>query len=387
MDIGRCDLAFMVRLGVDYLSQGMEVGRDLYDSDGRVILMHGAILSDRHIGFLKRWSITSVYVVNPLITLPLVDELLEEQTRHKAIKIIKESFNQFTKVGRYILTNEQQDIIKSVVEAVMKKRQTILHLSQINRHHDDLFTHSLNVAMLSAVTAVAVGTRDKNDLQVLVLGGLLHDFGKLVIPKSILNKVGSLTIEEEEIYRSHTKCGFDMLRKDPEIPLFVAHVAYQHHEQFDGKGYPRQLSGTGILPFARIVSITNEYDNLIADKPGQPGLKMHVAYETIVSGVNTLFEPEAAKCFLSRIALYPVGTMVRVTTGHIGVVIEVTPQLQHRPVIKILTDPTDELLPEPVEMDLAALDNLTVFIEDILDDDMVADIMRKYMDRTQPVAL
>jgi len=367
----------MVRLTVEYLSQGMELGRDIYDSDDRIILVKGAILSDRHIEFLKRWNITSVFVSNPLIKLPVVDELLAEQTRHKAIKMIKKSFNQVIKDSRYILNGEQQDMIKTVVDAVMKKRQTVLHLSQINRHHDDLFTHSLNVAMLSAVTAVAVGTRDKNDLQVLVLGALLHDLGKLVIPKHILNKVGQLTIEEEEIYQSHAKCGFDILRKDSEIPLFAAHIAFQHHERFDGKGYPRQLAGTTILPFARIVSIANEYDNLIADKPGQPGLKMHVAYETIVSGVNTLFEPEAAKCFLSRIALYPVGTMVRVTTGQIGFVIGVTPQLQHRPIIRLLTDQDGEVLPESEVMDLAALENLTVFIQEILGDAMVAEFINK----------
>lgn len=377
MHTGRCDLVFMVRLAVEYLSQGMELGRDIYDLDGRIILIRGAILSDRHIEILKKWNITSVYVSNPMIKLPLVDELLEEKTRHKAIKIIKKSFSQFTKDSRYILDNEQKEVIRSVVDAVMKKRQTILHLSQINRHHDDLFTHSLNVAMLSAVTAVAVGNQDKNELQALVTGALLHDLGKLLIPKHILNKVGRLTIEEEEIFQSHTKLGFELLRKDSEIPLFAAHIAFQHHEQFNGKGYPRQLAGSKILPFARIVSIANEYDNLIADKPGQPGLKMHVAYETIVSGVNILFEPEAAQCFLSRIALYPVGTMVRVTTGHIGVVTAVTPRLQHRPVIKLLTDQTDGLLLEPEEMDLAALDNLTVFIQEILDDAMVAEIMCK----------
>jgi putative nucleotidyltransferase with HDIG domain len=372
-----CDLVFMVRLAVEYLSEGMELARDIYDLDGRVILVQGAILSNRHIEILKRWNITSVYVSNPLIELPRVDELLEEKTRHKAIKIIKKSFEQFTKDSRYILTGEQQEVIKSVVDAVMKKRQTILHLSQINRHHDDLFTHSLNVAMLSAVTAVAVGTQDKDELKVLVLGALLHDLGKLIIPKHILNKVGPLSIEEKEIFQSHTKCGFEILRKDPQIPLFAAHIAFQHHEQFDGKGYPRQLAGSSILPFARIVSIANEYDNLIADKPGQPGLKMHVAYETIVSGVNRLFEPEAAKSFLSRIALYPVGTMVKVTTGHTGVVVAVTPRMQHRPIIKILTDQTGEFLHEPEVMDLAALDNLTVFIQETLDDAIIAEIMGK----------
>jgi len=377
MYTGRCDLVFMVRLAVEYLSQGMELGRDIYDLDGRVILVQGAILSDRHIEVLKKWNITSVYVNNPLIKLPMVDELLAEQTRHKAIKIIKKTFSELKKDSRYMLTGEQQEIIKSVVDAVMKKRETMLHLSQINRHHDDLFTHSLNVAMLSAVTAVAVGTRDKIDLQVLVQGALLHDLGKLVIPKHILTKVGPLTSEEEEIFQSHTQCGFDILRKDSKIPLFVAHIAFQHHEQFDGKGYPRQLAGSSILPFARIVSIANEYDNLIADKPGQPGLKMHVAYETIVSGVNTLFEAETAKCFLSRIALYPVGTMVRMTTGHIGVVIAVTPQIQHRPVIQLLMDEAGVFLPEPEVMDLSALDNLTVFIQEILDDANVAEFIRK----------
>ena len=96
-----------------------------------------------------------------------------------------------------------------------------------------------------------------------------------------------------------------------------------------------------------------------------------------MSGVNTMFEPEAAKHFLSRIALCPVGTMVRVTTGQIGVVIAVTPLLQHRPIIKLLTNQADELLLKPEVIDLAALDNLTVFIQEILGDATVAEFMRK----------
>lgn len=367
----------MMRLSIEYLSQGMELGRDIYDLDGRIILVKGAIINNRHIEVLKKWNITSAYVNNPMVELPLVDELLEEKTRHKAVHIIKKSFNDFKKSNRYLLTGEQQDIIITVVEAVIKKRKTILHLSQINRHHDDLFTHSLNVAMLSAVTAVATGTQDKNELQVLVLGALLHDLGKLIVPKPILDKVGSLTREEEEIFQSHTQFGFDILRRDTEIPLFAAHVAFQHHEQFDGKGYPRKLAGSSILKIAKIVSIANEYDNLIADKPGKAGAKMHVAYETIVSGVGTLFEPEIAKPFLSRISLYPMGTMVKVTTGQIGVIIALTPQLQHRPVIRLLTDEKGDFLQKTEVMDLAAFDNLTVFIQEILSDEMVADIMSK----------
>lgn len=365
----------MVRLSIEYLSQGMELGRDIYDADGRVILVKGATISNRHIETLKKWNITSVYVENPMVKLPVVDELLEEKTRHKALKIIKKSFNDFKKDSRYMLTGEQQEVITTVVDAVIAKRKTILHLSQINHHQDDLFTHSLNVAMLSAVTAVAVGTQDKKELEVLVLGALLHDLGKLIIPKAILNKVGPRTSEEEEIFQSHTQFGFDILRKDPEMPLFAAHIAYQHHEQFDGKGYPRQLAGASILKLAKIVTIANEYDNLIADKPGKAGAKMHVAYEKIVSGVGTLFEPQAAKCFLSRIALYPMGTMVRVTTGQIGVIVAVTPQLQHRPVIQVLIDQNGDFLQEKEMMDLAALDNLTVFIQETLNDEMIADIM------------
>ena len=148
-------------------------------------------------------------------------------------------------------------------------------------------------------------------------------------------------------------------------------IALQHHERFNGTGYPRRVQGANIHLYSRIVGIADAFDNLLVDRPGQPGLKNHEAYERIQAGSGTLFDPEIAKAFLSRVSVYPLGTLVYLVDERIGVVDQVHPLMQHRPVLRIIADETGQLVDEPYKVDLAAPDQLTTFIADVLDDERV----------------
>jgi putative nucleotidyltransferase with HDIG domain len=272
------------------------------------------------------------------------------------------------KTGYFTNSCEIEDTVSALIMEILEKRRYIIHLAQIHRHHDDLFAHSINVCILATLTATALGLFEKSMLNTIALGAMFHDIGKVLIPKKILAKQDALTTEETEILKSHTRLGFELLRKNREIPLLCSHIAFQHHERFDGGGYPRRLVGEKIHQLANIVAIANEYDNIVADRPGQNGLEPHIAYEAIVSEVNRAFDPTIAKAFLSRIALYPVGTMVQLISGEIGVVIGAMPRMQHRPIIKVITDKGRNLLTEPFTIDLTNKENLTVFIEQVVTD-------------------
>ncbi len=328
----------MLRIAVEYLRPGMVVGREIFDLDGRTILVKGATLKKNHIAILERWGVVSVYVVNPVFDIPEVDSIVEEKTRKQAVNIIKEFFEGAGKKHNFAISDEQKQLVKSIIDEIMRKRSTILQLSQIQRHHDDIFSHSVNVAVLSTMTAISMGIYSRDDLYIISLGAMLHDVGKVFVPKRVLLKQGALTRQETEILQEHTWAGFQLLRKFPEIPLVSAHIALQHHEQINGEGYPRKMVGQDIHLYSRIVSLANEYDNLVADKPGVKGMESHAAYEAMVAGVNVKFDPVAARAFLSRVSVYPIGTIVKLTTGNVGVVNEVSPLLQHRPQVKILTD-------------------------------------------------
>lgn len=358
----------MLRIALEYLRPGMVLGRDIYGADSRIILAAGVSLNEKHIEHLRKWNVISVHVKNPLIELPAIDNVVQEATRLKALQLTQATLEKTYKTGCFTYCNNTKEIVNTIIRQVLEKRHTLIHLAQIHRHHDDLLSHSINVCILSTLTAIALGIQDPRDLTTITLGAMFHDIGMILVPKHIITKVEPLTTEEQAVFQSHTKLGFEILRKNRDIPLLVSHIAFQHHERFDGNGYPRKIDASEINKLAHIVAIASEYDNMVADRPGQKGLENHVAYESIVAGVNSIFEPTIAKAFLSRIALYPVGTMVKLTSGEIGAVTKVTPLMQHRPEIQVIIDANQNFLDQPYNVNLASKESLTVFIESVLSD-------------------
>ena len=157
----------------------------------------------------------------------------------------------------------------------------------------------------------------------------------------------------------------------------AAHIAWQHHEKIMGQGYPRKITGKDIHELAKIVAVANAYDNLIADSPQKKGMQPHLAYEAIVSGVNVDFDAAVAEAFLRRIALYPIGTLVKLTTGKIGVVTGVTPKMQHRPIVEVIADENSRLLPETFVLNLADIENLTIFVTEVISDMAAVDFLKR----------
>lgn len=358
----------MIRLSLQYVRAGMLLGRDICSANGQVILAAGVRLNEKYLSLLQQWEITSVYINNPELDLPVIQEMISPQLRAKTVKAVKTAFATVADQGLLQLTDEDKQLIDNIVSQVVREKAAMRSLAQINRHQRDLFTHSVNVAVLALMTAVGLGYRAEDELYRLAVGALLHDIGKVFVPPSILEKREPLTEEEAEMVKSHTLNGFEILRRTPDFSIVVAHIAYQHHEHHDGSGYPRGLAGEEIIMFGRIVAIANAYDELVTGQPSQRAIEAHAAYERILTGVGNCFDPCVAKAFLAKIAVYPIGTVVKLTTGQTGVVVGVTSLLQHRPEIKVLTDGNGQRLTEPYLVDLADKENLTVFVDRVLSD-------------------
>lgn len=358
----------LLRISVELAEAGMELGKTIYDLNGRTILASGVRLTDKHLSVLKKWEVRSICVNDPIISLPPIDEVVEEETRMRATQMIKSSFEKTKSTGIFKLTNEQKAIVDDIIVQIIRKRFSITHLAQIQQHDDNLFAHSINVALLSTMTAVALGSNNSQDLYSVGIGAMLHDIGKIAVPPSILHKNSKGSAEDVEIYENHTSLGFQILRRTDEIPLLACHIAYQHHERMDGKGFPRKLDSKNINRLARIVSIANAYDNLIADKADARGISPHHAYENIISRVDSEFDPEVMQAFLSCVSLYPIGSMIRLSSGQIAVVASITAKMQHRPVLKVISDEYGKALNEPYMLDLTDKNHLTLFIDEVLDD-------------------
>ena len=225
----------------------------------------------------------------------------------------------------------------------MHNRNAMVNVVDIRTYDDYTFSHSLNVAVLSCVLGTVLGL-SYHSLNTLTMGALMHDIGKVFIDKRIINKPGKLTSEELEQAHRHSLLGYNYLCANRSIPEEARLVALAHHEQFGGGGYPSGLSGTQIHQFSRIVCIADVYDALVSDRPYRRAMLPSDAVEYIMSGYNTMFDPDIVSAFTKRIAPYPVGTCVKLSSGEVGVVVNNFETNCLRPRVRIIKEnkPTDE---------------------------------------------
>ena len=358
----------MQRLALDFVRPDMVLARDVYDQDGTIMVATGARLTDRLITRLRNREIGSVFVRNPRIILPDIPDSIQEETRNKARLMLEHAFDVVRRAGKINMSEEEQSIVHDIVNEATQDPRSITHLAQINRHSRDVLSHSVNVALLSTVTGLAMGMQQSPALYDLALAALLHDIGQLMIPKDLLFRQAQLNADEAAIYREHTNWGFAILQQASNLPLFVARVAQEHHEHADGSGYPRQLTAETLHPFSRIVATVNAYEKMCTVLSDNKGSESCIAYEAIMAGAGTRFHLDVAKALLSRLPMYPLGTLVELTNGFIGIVMSISPALPHRPVLKILGNPDGSTLEAPFTFDLADMENQTLFVKEILDD-------------------
>ena len=360
------------RLALAFVRPGMALARDVYDEDGTIMLSAGTVLTERLISRLEKRQILSVFVRNPCIELPEISDSVKEATRSRARMMVEHAFNSIKKAEQFSMSEEEQKIVHKVVEEVTQDPLAVVHMAHINRNSRDIMAHSVNVSLLSAATALAMGINNLEALHELALAALLHDIGLLMIPQDLLTRRDSLKPEENLIYREHANWGFAILQESDSLPRSVALVAQQHHEHADGSGYPHQLTNSTLHPFSRIVAAVNAYETMCITFAERSGCKTHLAYESILAGAGSRFDLQVAKALLTRLPMYPPGSLVELTNGLVGVVISADSNLPHRPTLKILGDSSDSLFKEHYLLDLVELENQTVFVKEVLGDERAA---------------
>lgn len=359
----------MQRIAVKDIVPGMVAAKSIYNADGRLLLAEGVVFSQHYIRRLQDFGIPVVYISTPLTADIDIPDLLAEETRIKAVSAVKQAFTGF-RDSKKIDLGKFRNLTESIVDEVVRNRNAVFHLNDIRMYDDYTFAHSVNVCVLAVLVGASLQYSPRQ-LMELGIGAILHDVGKMAIEKNILNKPGILTGTEMEMMRLHPALGFDILKKySAQLSWLSIHVAFQHQEKFDGSGYPRGLKGYDIHEYARITTIADVYDALTSDRPYRSGLTPSEAYEFLLAGSGTHFDPDILREFLRHIALYPVGSVVKLSTGDIGIVTNVFAGLQTRPIVRLIVDSSHRLYDSYQEVDLST--KLTVFVERLLDDAAIA---------------
>lgn len=265
------------------------------------------------------------------------DELRNAQSAHANARTLTRSFMDDVRLGRAIDIKEVKATVSECVRSVLRNPDAMLWMAKLR--DKDFYTseHSLNVGLLSIAFGRHLGASEE-DLNKLGIAGMLHDVGKMQTPQEVLLKEGSLSHEEFVLMKQHAQQGRDILLSHRNIYQGAVDVAYGHHENLDGSGYPRGVKSGGITDFTRIVALCDVYDAITSDRVYKRGASSLNALKIIQDQTGKKFDARLAQEFIECIGLYPPGTVVELHSGELGIVTSTNYRHRHLPKVMVLRD-------------------------------------------------
>lgn len=339
----------------------------MYSDEGVILLSDGVELTPPLIRRLVELDIGYIHIEDGLTEGIHIPEMLHEETRRSALQNIRKNFQRLSesskiKKGYAYLGKDFTKVMEAILNDVSSQEESMIFLMDMNTSDHYLYKHSLNVCVYTIVLGIAGGYTEEQ-LIVLGLGALLHDIGKMQMPRRVLAKPQKLTDEEFKLIQAHTEIGYKILKDEPGIPLLAAHCAFQHHERLNGSGYPRGIQGNDIHEYAQWVALADSYDAMTSHRVYRPAMLPHQAVEVLYTGSGTLYDQKKLELFRDKVAIYPPGLTVKLSTGETGVVSSIHTSTPHRPVVRIFGDAEGQRLQTPYEIDLAKA--LSVIITDV----------------------
>ena len=236
--------------------------------------------------------------------------------------------------GQEIEIEPFEEMADHFIDSVVRNQNALACLSRIRDKDNYLMEHSVNVAVLMAILGKHLQL-DQTYLHQCVTGALLHDIGKILIPDEVLHKPGKLNSEEFTTMKRHAALSKKILEKSKHFSQVSINIAGQHHERLDGNGYPKGLKGDQISEEGRMASVVDVYDAITADRVYHKGLTPSAALKRLLEWSGPHLDKKYVQAFIKAMGIYPVGSLVELDTGMVGVVIE---ESEHslQPVIKLI---------------------------------------------------
>lgn len=324
---------------LDEAKAGMEVGRMVLTQDDKVILSEGTILTDSMLQSLRFWNVHTVFIKEALTPQAQLEFSIPETAVQRefyaeyetTVNLVKNSFSKI-RFFKDIPLADMRALANTSIEPLINATGVINHLNMVRRQDDYTFHHSVNVAIISGLLGKWLGY-NAAELKDLMLTGLLHDVGKTQIPLEILNKPGKLTADEMEIMKLHTTRGYKLLQEKGDLPLGVVHGILQHHERFDGSGYPMAVPGSQIHKYAKIIAIADIYDAMTSDRVYHRKTTPFVVVEMLVGEMFDKLDPEIGAVFLNNVRDYFLGNIVELSDGRQAEVIYLGQFMAARPIV------------------------------------------------------
>ncbi|TGE36186.1 HD-GYP domain-containing protein [Desulfosporosinus fructosivorans] len=346
-----------------YVVEGSVLARPVINSSGRILLQAGVSMTTSYIGRLRAMGYDVLFIEDDRLEDVEFHMSITGQTREAAYKTIEN-------VSKYIESGDESALkaccvrgtIQEMLNDLLFSSDILGNLTEIQGYDDYTFHHSVNTTIIGLVLGLASGYSEHKLIE-FGMGILMHDIGKIKVSEEILNKQASLTQMEFEEIKKHSYYGFDILRKNKDFSILSAHVALQHHEKWDGSGYPRGLKENEIHEYGRLAAIADVYEALTSKRVYRKAIEPNEAYEYIVSQSNKHFDPKVLEVFKKHIAVYPSGSGILLSNGQRGNVVKQNRSFPNRPLVRLFYQ-DEEPLTDPIDLNLADYPSLMIVAVD-----------------------
>ncbi len=381
----------MRKIPVEELRPGMRFDKPVYIDSSNMLVGANVTIKEADIKRLMKWGIAAIETAGNLVSRESDMRLMariDSSTALDAKKILDDYSNLLLKrknlidvhrdacrvvgdVYAAVKSDEMftldslEAVVKNIISLMEQDGNIFLFLYGLEEGRNYFVVHSVNVTFYAILIGMALKyTPDK--LKELGMGTVLIDAGMVKMPAYIAYKQSNLSDHEMNLIKTHPLHGYKLIKQLGKVKERSALVSLQHHEQYDGKGYPRGMNGGQIDEYARIASIADSYEAQISNRSYRQKQSFYHAMKNLLSSGVNKFDPVILRVFLSRMSVYPIGSIVELNDSSIGLVIGSVPKKPLRPIIKLIFDNEHKRLNDLIILNL--LEETALYVSRVLDE-------------------
>ena len=271
------------------------------------------------------------------------------QSKQAVISMFEEA-----RMGKSVDTGGARQLVEEISDSVARNPGALISLARLKTVDDYTYMHSVAVCAMMVGLAKQLGL-DEEQTRLAGMAGLMHDLGKALMPMEVLNKPGKLTEAEFNIIKTHPVEGHRMLLAGHDVSPMVLDVCLHHHEKTDGSGYPKGLKTDQISLFAKMGAVCDVYDAITSNRPYKSGWDPAESLRKMAEWANGHFDVKVFQAFVKSLGIYPIGSLVKLTSGRLGVVVEQTGKSLTTPTVKVFfsTKSNMRIVPEVIDLSQA----------------------------------
>jgi putative nucleotidyltransferase with HDIG domain len=268
----------------------------------------------------------------------------------KSKQAVTSMFNE-ARMGKTVDTAGAQRLVEEISDSVTRNPGALISLARLKTADDYTYMHSVAVCALMVALSKQLGL-DEAQTRSAGIAGLLHDLGKAKMPMDVLNKPGKLTDEEFAIIKGHPEEGYKMLLAGSGVDPVALDVVLHHHEKTDGSGYPKHLKDEEISQFAKMGAVCDVYDAITSNRPYKAGWDPAESLRKMAEWTKGHFDPVIFQAFVKSLGIYPIGSLVLLSSGRLGIVVEQAEKSLLTPRVKVFfsTKANARIKPEVVDL-------------------------------------